>query len=123
MLLERRLAEINSRLKPVYFAADSWDVAGEAVSAVQGNAQVLGALGRFRATVEGHTDGQGSEGYNHWLGLWRSKAVKDVLRDLGLDPASFSLRTRGAEAPAAPPGEDGDQPLNRRVEIIVTSVE
>ncbi len=122
-LLLKRLSEINGRLRPVYFAADSFEVSADSAATVQANAAVLGGLGPFRASVEGHTDGKGSEGYNHWLGLWRAKAVKDKLRDLALDPSRFTLRTRGADVPVAPPGEDGDQPLNRRVEIIVTSLD
>lgn len=122
-MLQRRIAEINGRLRPVYFDADSWEVTGDSLSSLQADAAELTRLGSFTARIEGHTDLPGSEGYNHWLGLWRAKSVKDHLRDQGLDPARFSLRTRGTEAPAAPPGEDGAQPLNRRVEIVVIALD
>jgi outer membrane protein OmpA-like peptidoglycan-associated protein len=119
----RRLDEINERLRPIYFDADSWEVAGDSSAALQADAAELGRLGSFSARIEGHTDGKGSEGYNHWLGLWRAKSVKDRLRDLGLDPSRFTLATRGADSPAAPPGEDGEQPLNRRAVIVVTALD
>jgi outer membrane protein OmpA-like peptidoglycan-associated protein len=122
VVMERRIREVNSRLQPVHFAPDSWGITPGAAAALQANTRVLLGVGPFQATVEGHTDARGVEGYNEWLGLWRAKSVKDALRSLGLDPSLFSLVTHGASVPTDQGETSEAMARNRRVEIVVRTL-
>lgn len=76
--------------------------------------------------VEGHTDGQGEEGYNMRLSQRRAVAVKAwLVANGGVSPNKVSTRGWGAANPIAPNTrpDGGDDPegrrRNRRVEITV----
>jgi outer membrane protein OmpA-like peptidoglycan-associated protein len=122
-LRRERLRSLNESLQPVYFLGDRWDVTAEAASAIAVNMRLLSKAGGFHAIVAGHTDSNGTADYRTWLGLWRAKSVKDALRDLGMDPARFTLQSRADSEPASTGSTEQEHALNRRVRIIVTALD
>lgn len=83
-------------------------------------ALVLSAPGLSGLCVRlvGHADSVGDAGYNLRLSLSRAEAVNEYLATAGaVDQARLSVDGMGEEAPL--PGVPGDDPRNRRVEILV----
>lgn len=65
--------------------------------------------------IEGHADLVGGDEYNRELSRARAQAVKDwLVRSLALDENRIVVRAMGQDSPII---VDGDQALNRRVEI------
>lgn len=77
------------------------------------------------ATIEGHTDGKGSDSYNQTLSEKRAQTVKDWLVAKGVLPSSTPIQGWGKRRPVAPNARpDGsDDPAgrqkNRRVEVVL----
>jgi outer membrane protein OmpA-like peptidoglycan-associated protein len=77
------------------------------------------------ATVEGHTDGKGSDSYNQTLSEKRAQTVRDWLAAHGALPASTPARGWGKRHPVAsntrPDGSDDPaaRQKNRRVEVVL----
>lgn len=86
---------------------------------------LLAKAGAHPATVEGHTDGKGSDSYNQTLSEKRAQTVRDWLAAHGALPASTPTRGWGKRHPVAPNTRpDGsDDPAarqkNRRVEVVL----
>ena len=108
----------------VLFDFDKADLRPEAVPSLEKVATVLRSYPNSSGSIEGHTDGKGTQPYNQKLSERRAESVKNWLTSHG---ASNPLSTRGwgATKPVAPnvrPG-GGDNPQgrqkNRRVEIVV----
>lgn len=123
--VQEREALFNS-LKPlpqidltVYFAFDSADIGTEAAAdlAELGAALSSAKLRRDTFVLAGHTDANGSAGYNLELSERRANAVRDYLvRNFGLSAANFDAVGYGLEQLADP-----EKPLsgeNRRVQIF-----
>ncbi len=78
-----------------------------------------------KATIEGHTDAVGADGYNQKLGERRAAAVRNALVGRGLAPDSLATQGYGESRPvAANENADGsDNPQgrakNRRVEVVI----
>lgn len=82
--------------------------------------------GKHPVTVEGHTDGKGTDAYNQPLSERRAQAVEAWLKEHGyLKPGAAQARGFGKTKPIAPnsnpDGSDnpGGRQLNRRVEIVI----
>lgn len=118
-LMQEKIDALNARLQPVYFETSRWGISPDALEKIRANAEVLRSSSGFLATVEGHGDERGTEEHNRWLGLWRAKEVKDTLRNLGLDPAGFTLVTHGSTHPASAGTDPESLARNRRVEIVI----
>ena len=86
---------------------------------------LLAKAGTHPASVEGHTDGKGSDSYNQTLSEKRAQTVRDWLAAHGALPASTPTRGWGKRHPVAPNTKpDGsDDPAarqkNRRVEVVL----
>lgn len=106
------------------FDFDRADLRPEAAPALAELMTRIAASGK-RATIEGHTDGVGTESYNQKLSERRASIVRNALVGRGLDPALMSVRGYGKSRPVAPnENADGsDNPAgrekNRRVEIVI----
>lgn len=106
------------------FDFDHADLRPEAAPALTELTDRISASGK-RATVEGHTDGIGTESYNQRLSERRASVVRNALVGRGLDAALMSVRGYGKSRPIAPnQNPDGsDNPegreKNRRVEVVI----
>ena len=84
--------------------------------------------GKFRLTIEGHTDSKGTDSYNQKLSLARATTVRDWLVRKNYIKAGTGVRGFAARQPVAPnTHRDGsDDPKgrqkNRRVEVLVESL-
>lgn len=88
--------------------------------------EVKRLLGSQDATVEGHTDGKGTDSYNQGLSERRAEAVRAALVDRGMAASQFATRGFGKSRPVAANETDGkDNPegrqKNRRVEIVMNT--
>ena len=68
--------------------------------------------------VIGHTDTVGTDVVNDDISLKRATLIQQKLVDKGIDPKSIEVVGRGKRAPLIP-GDNLDEPRNRRVEIRV----
>lgn len=83
-------------------------------------AGILLTSGEFGLGVHGHTDDVGSQEYNLRLSERRAEAVKDYLREAGIDPAIVTTKGHGKSSPVAKGNDDASRAKNRRVEIALT---
>jgi OOP family OmpA-OmpF porin len=70
-------------------------------------------------SVYGHSDNTGDATVGITLSLDRANAVRDALIAQGLDPAIVSVASFGDRDPLVAAAPGAQEPLNRRVEIVV----
>ena len=108
----------------VLFDFDKFDLRPAARPALEKVADVLKAHPRATATIEGHTDGRGSDQYNQRLSQQRAESVRRWLAANGIT-TRMSAHGLGKTKPVAPNTmpNGADNPngrqKNRRVEITV----
>ena len=110
----------------VLFDFDKHDLRPEAVPSLEKVAQVLRSKAASPVTIDGHTDGKGSDAYNQPLSEKRAQAVRDwLVKNGGATAAKVTTKGWGKAKPIVPNTKpDGsDDPegrkKNRRVEITV----
>jgi len=113
------LRPLNSRLAPILFETNRWELSAEGLKSIEEDAAILGEAADWVATVEGHADERGSDAWNHALGIWRAKAVKDQLRALGINPSRMTIISYGKTRPVAAGKDAPSLARNRRVEIVL----
>ncbi|MBI4976308.1 MAG: OmpA family protein [Spirochaetes bacterium] len=86
-------------------------------------AEILKKYGRYRVSVEGHTDNIGSDTVNAKLSERRAARVHDELIRRGIDTKRLSLRGLGAADPLYDNKDDWGRARNRRVEFILEKAE
>lgn len=110
------------------FALGSADVNPEAASSLKKLARILNSPAgkKYTARVVGHTDNvpigkpatRAKHPTNEHLAVHRAIAVKNVLKQAGVDPARVGVAGYGPYRPIVPNGPKGNQ-ANRRVEIFL----
>ena len=110
----------------VLFDFDKHDLRPEAFPSLEKVAVVLRAHANSPVTIDGHTDGKGSDAYNQPLSEKRAQAVRDwLVKNGGASGATMTTKGWGKTKPIVPNTHpDGsDDPdgrkKNRRVEITV----
>ena len=110
----------------VLFDFDKHDLRPEAVPSLEKVAEVLRSRAGSPVTIEGHTDGKGSDAYNQPLSEKRAQAVREwLVKNGGASAAKITTKGWGKSKPIVPNSRpDGsDDPegrkKNRRVEIAV----
>lgn len=126
--LQVRETETETRIElpaDILFDFDRADIRASAAPALQQAAEIIRKGARGTVTVEGHTDGKGSAGYNQKLSERRSASVQKWLVEReGLRGTRFQSKGFGAARPVAPNSKPNgaDDPegrqKNRRVEIV-----
>lgn len=113
-----------AKLFRIQFDFDEWAIRADAMDTMNQVAALMRQNVDVRMSVDGHTDGKGTEEYNIALGERRAQSVRDYfLAHYGLDPSRFGLDSRGEAEPIAPnttpSGEDDPdgRSLNRRAEF------
>jgi len=108
----------------VLFDFDKFDLRPEARPALEKVVSVFNAYPKASATIEGHTDGKGSDRYNQRLSEQRAESVRRWLANNGVT-ARLNSRGWGKTRPVAPNtlpnGADNPEgrQKNRRVEITL----
>ena len=72
--------------------------------------------------IEGHTDNQGEDKYNQFLSERRAKSLMTYLIRQGVAAKRISIVGYGESKPVASNSTEIGRQLNRRVEVIITSV-
>ncbi len=110
----------------VLFDFDKHELRPEAVPSLEKVAEVLRSRAGAPVTIEGHTDGKGTDAYNQPLSEKRAQAVREwLVQKGGASAARITTRGWGKSKPIVPNTRpDGsDDPegrkKNRRVEITV----
>lgn len=119
----RSLDEINreSPLQPVFYGLDSSEVAGDTVSVLQRNAEILRQYPNWVVTIEGHCDERGTAEYNLSLGERRAQAARAYLVSLGIPADRLRTVSYGKEFPFDPASTEEAWAKNRRAHFVVTS--
>jgi outer membrane protein OmpA-like peptidoglycan-associated protein len=73
----------------------------------------------LQISIEGHTDGTGTDAYNQGLSERRAAAVRDYLAAAGIDPGRLTVVGYGESRPVASNDTDDGRAQNRRVELRV----
>jgi outer membrane protein OmpA-like peptidoglycan-associated protein len=107
----------------VLFDFDSAELKAEASEILDEVAEVLRLLPDESAEIRGHTDDQGTAEYNARLSADRADAVRDYLVEAGVDPSRLSTEGVGFDEPIASNDTEAGRAQNRRVEIILPTVE
>ena len=71
--------------------------------------------------MEGHTDDQGSEKYNRWLGMQRAYQIRSILIKKGVRRKQIIHESKGEVAPIVTNNSDENRHRNRRVEVSIIS--
>jgi len=108
----------RGQFSPVYFAYDSFEVAGAEQSKID---QVATAMksSSSNVIVAGFTDDRGTEEYNRGLGERRALAVRQALIDAGVPASRVQTVSFGEEMPADSGSGESAWALNRRAEFGV----
>ncbi|BDA86744.1 cell envelope biogenesis protein OmpA [Aureimonas sp. SA4125] len=81
---------------------------------------VLAKYDRSAVDVDGHTDSQGSDGYNLDLSRRRAESVADYLASQRIDGRRLNVQGFGEARPIAPNDSDYGRAQNRRVEVSIS---
>lgn len=103
----------------ILFAVNSASLRPDLQSDLRSLAQNLQRYPDTTVDVIGHTDSDGSAGFNQNLSLQRAQAVSSVLLQNGVSSARVRSFGRGENEPIATNLTDEGKQQNRRVEIII----
>jgi outer membrane protein OmpA-like peptidoglycan-associated protein len=111
-------AATTCALAPIRFGFDQATLGAEAEGALDGFAGCLVSSGRA-VRLEGHTDSQGPDVYNEWLGAQRAAAAARRLRERGVAAERITVRSLSAGKPICTDETIACRSRNRRVEAVV----
>ncbi len=126
--LERQIALMQAKttergivltLGDVLFATGSEQLKPGATGNLDRLVSFLQMYGDRTATIEGHTDSVGDEGYNQGLSQRRADSVKSYLAGKGLAAARLTSIGKGESYPIAGNESAGGRQQNRRVEVVI----
>ncbi len=90
---------VSQGLRDVFFAYDSWRLAGKSHRILESNAKWLKAHPHARITIEGHCDERGTQAYNYVLGERRAQTAKQYLSHLGVPSHQMVVVSFGKDRP------------------------
>ena len=119
----KSLEELNTEghLKDVQFDYDSAELSPPMRATLEENAAWLSRYPSVRILVEGHCDERGTVEYNLALGEGRARAVRDYLRDLGIDSGRMRIISYGKEFPLDPGHNETAWRRNRRAHLEIVA--
>jgi OOP family OmpA-OmpF porin len=104
-------------LEGVIFAVNSDELIGDSTTILDAAARSLKPYPELRIEVGGHTDWQGSGGYNQVLSEHRANAVRSYLIGQGIAADHLSAKGYGEMQPVADNHTPEGRKQNRRVEL------
>ena len=105
--------------RTVYFDFDKSELKPAAEEALR---RLANGIGECRINLGGHTDNIGTDKYNFGLGLRRAEAVSAFLQEQGWPAEAMHLETWGESAPVRDNATPEGRALNRRVELVLSTV-
>ncbi len=110
-----------SDLQTVYFPYDAATLTKEARNVLKKSYVWLKDHPTASIQIEGNCDERGSVQYNLALGDRRANAVKNYLKNLGVDTSRLSTISYGSERPVADGHDEAAWAKNRRAESSLVS--
>ncbi|QRZ13513.1 OmpA family protein [Paracoccus methylovorus] len=94
-------------------------IAGDPGPTLSGLAETMAQCSEFRIEIGGHTDSQGSEGFNAELSRARAQAVLAAMTEAGIDTTNMTAKGYGESQPIADNDTDAGREANRRIEFLL----
>lgn len=107
----------------IHFEYDKADIKSESYNLLSQLIEVSKGCPNAKIAIEGHTDSDGSKGYNQRLSEKRAKAVKAYLIEKGVTSDRLESIGYGEVQPVADNGTDAGKERNRRIEFNIKGVE
>jgi len=98
-------------------------IAGDPAPTLARLAETMQLCSDFRIEVGGHTDSQGSEGFNAELSRARAQAVLAAMAEAGIDTANMTAKGYGESQPIAENDTEAGREANRRIAFSLLSDE
>lgn len=117
------VADLNTIMaeSAIGFEPNKSAIAGDPAATLTKLAEVMGQCGDFQIEIGGHTDSQGSEGFNADLSRARAQAILAALAGTGAPTANMTARGYGESQPIASNDTDAGREANRRIEFKLLS--
>lgn len=96
-------------------------IAGDPASTLEQLSGAMTDCTDFSIEAGGHTDSQGSEGFNAELSRARAQAVVAAMNEAGIDTGHMTVRGYGESQPVASNETDEGREANRRIEFRLMS--
>jgi OOP family OmpA-OmpF porin len=106
-------------LRGVTFDFDKSNIRPDAAEILAEAARILREEPEVNVSVDGHTDGRGTDEYNQRLSERRALAVVERLNRLGIGPSRLQPQGFGESRPVASNETEEGRAQNRRVELNV----
>ncbi|MEO0403638.1 MAG: PorP/SprF family type IX secretion system membrane protein [Bacteroidota bacterium] len=103
----------------VLFEKDSWELSYEAKKQLRDYVIALGMNKEYKLLISGHTDQDGTPGYNIELGQKRAEAVASYLYEFGLEQGRIITISYGEHKPYSSSYTMESMARNRRVEVML----
>ena len=96
-------------------------IAGDAGPTLDRIGAIMQKCADYRIEIGGHTDAQGSEGFNARLSQGRAEAVLAALKGHGVDVRNMTAHGYGESRPLAENDSEAGREANRRIEFTLLS--
>jgi outer membrane protein OmpA-like peptidoglycan-associated protein len=103
----------------IYFDVNKSDVKPAMRARLTEIARALSTVRNQRVLVEGHTDSDGTSGYNLQLSQLRARSVRSALIEGGVSPDRIEAQGYGETRPVATNATAAGKAQNRRVELVL----
>ena len=120
---EECVAALNETMQQseIGFEPNRAVIAGDPAPALQALSATMQRCGDFRIEVGGHTDSQGSDGFNRELSESRATAVVQAMSAAGIATANLTVHGYGETRPVSTNDTDIGREANRRIEFRLLS--
>lgn len=103
------------------FEPNKSTIAGDPAATLERMSEVMADCAEFQIEAGGHTDSQGSEGFNADLSRSRAQALVSAMSDAGIDVTNMTSRGYGESQPIASNDSEAGREENRRIEFRLIS--
>jgi peptidoglycan-associated lipoprotein len=108
----------SQSVKDIYFDYDKYDLGGNQLGSLEGDAHFLQQHANIHITIEGHCDERGSTEYNLALGTNRADSVKNALIQAGVSGDRIKTISYGKEKPFCTESNESCWQQNRRGHFV-----
>lgn len=98
-------------------------VAGDPAPTLERLSKIMTLCAEFQVEAGGHTDSQGSEGFNADLSRARAQALVSLMGEAGIDTVNMTARGYGESQPVASNETEEGREANRRIEFRLLSTQ
>lgn len=98
-------------------------IAGDPKPTLEQLGTIMSDCGEYRVEIGGHTDSQGSEGFNADLSRNRAEAVLNAMKEHGIDVTNVTAKGYGESQPVSGNDTEEGREANRRIEFTLLSEE